>query len=104
MSGCAGTLAEGPIGGVKAGSFADARPRLLSTPPPPPLNTHTHPHPYPHPLPSSSSSFPRRRNYLYFGRHVLDRACKDKKGKFSSSFALEMLLEREGGVAGTHDG
>jgi len=31
---------------------------------------------------------------------VLDRACKDKKGVFSPSFALEMLLERVGGAGG----
>ena len=40
------------------------------------------------------------RNYLYFGRHVLDRACKDKKGVFAPGFAVELLIERGGGVAG----
>ena len=40
------------------------------------------------------------RNYLYFGRHVLDRACKDKKGVFAPGFALELLIERVGGAAG----
>ena len=39
------------------------------------------------------------RNYLYFGRHVLDRACKDKKGVFAPGFALELLIERVGGAA-----
>ena len=75
-----------------AGSCAPAaRAASSCSPLPPPPNPSR-----PAPRPPS----PRSKNYLYFGRHVLDRACKDKKGVFSPSFALEMLLERVGGAGG----
>lgn len=34
------------------------------------------------------------RNYLYLAKHVIDKACKDKKGVFTPYFAIEIYLER----------
>jgi phosphatidylinositol-3,4,5-trisphosphate 3-phosphatase and dual-specificity protein phosphatase PTEN len=34
------------------------------------------------------------RNYLVFGKGVIDKACKDKKGTFPKNFAIEFFLTR----------
>ena len=34
------------------------------------------------------------RNYLVFGKNVIDKACKDKKGMFPPNFAIEFYLHR----------